>query len=162
MYASNGQPAVSEQEARGLADSMCDLLDVGNSPYDAAQLLEHEGFLQEFTSQVGSQGHRGGLLGASQVVRSSTPPLEGITIATPGPAGIPPKATSSSATGTVNIGRVRHSQRHNRRWRPRRLHLWLPRRSQEGRCILLLRTSWMLRFQERSQVAKGERKWTVT
>ncbi|EQM30184.1 hypothetical protein N601_29010 [Rhodococcus erythropolis DN1] len=35
---------------------MCDLLDVGNSPYDAAQLPEYEGFPPEFTSQMVAKG----------------------------------------------------------------------------------------------------------
>lgn len=56
MYAENGQPAATEKQALDLADSMCNFLDAGNSPYDAAQLLEDEGFPKAYTSEMVSKG----------------------------------------------------------------------------------------------------------
>ncbi|KHJ74685.1 DUF732 domain-containing protein [Rhodococcus sp. Chr-9] len=52
MYASNGQPAPSRAEALEFADSMCGFLDAGNSPYDAVQLLNEEGYPEEYTGDI--------------------------------------------------------------------------------------------------------------
>lgn len=56
MYASNGQPPIDKAEALELADSMCDFLDTGSSPYDAAQILEEEGFPREYTGELVAKG----------------------------------------------------------------------------------------------------------
>ncbi|WP_068162720.1 DUF732 domain-containing protein [Rhodococcus phenolicus] len=56
MYASNGQPSIDKAEALELADSMCNFLDTGSSPYDAAQVLEEEGFPREYTSELVAKG----------------------------------------------------------------------------------------------------------
>lgn len=52
MYASNGQPAPSRAEALEFAESMCGFLDAGNSPYDAVQLLNEEGYPEEYTGDI--------------------------------------------------------------------------------------------------------------
>lgn len=52
MYASSGQPAPSKTEALEFAASMCDFLDAGNSPYDAVQLLNEEGYPKAYTSEI--------------------------------------------------------------------------------------------------------------
>lgn len=52
MYASNGQPAPSRAEALEFAESMCGFLDAGNSPYDAVQLLNEEGYPEEYTGGI--------------------------------------------------------------------------------------------------------------
>lgn len=52
MYASNSQPAPSRTDALEFADSMCDFLDAGNSPYDAVQLLDDQGYPSDYTSDI--------------------------------------------------------------------------------------------------------------
>lgn len=52
MYASTGQPTPSQAEALEFANSMCNFLDAGNSPYDAVQLLNDEGYPPEYTGDL--------------------------------------------------------------------------------------------------------------
>lgn len=49
ILAATGE-SMSEEEALDFAESMCGFLDAGNSPYDAAQLIEEEGFPREESS----------------------------------------------------------------------------------------------------------------
>lgn len=59
MYESNGQPPVSDQEAFGLAESMCNFLDAGASTYDAKQVLDEEGYPDDHTAQIVAYGIAG-------------------------------------------------------------------------------------------------------
>lgn len=43
---------MTEAEALALAESMCNFLDVGNSPYDAAQMLAESGFPMEYAESM--------------------------------------------------------------------------------------------------------------
>lgn len=52
VYTSNGQAAPTEAEAISFAESMCDFLDTGASPYDAVQLMVDTGYTEQDASKV--------------------------------------------------------------------------------------------------------------